>query len=93
MKYKIEFANDLTRLLDKMDAVLSASDTGTDNVVFKELKKELNALIKDNLDSKSTIYELFTKNDANFKCNELTLEQQKILLDNINLKPELFTAF
>lgn len=29
MKYKIEFANDLTRLLDKMDAVLSASDTGT----------------------------------------------------------------
>lgn len=71
MKYKIEFANDLTRLLDKMDAVLSASDTGTDNVVFKELKKELNALIKDNSDSKPTIYELFTKNDVNFKCNEL----------------------
>lgn len=93
MAYNDVFVAKLTDLLGKMETVLSYSDKGVEDDIFKQLKKDLNSLIKENIDSKSTIYELFTKNDVNFKCNELTLELQKNLLDNINLKPELFTAF
>ncbi|MDD6083254.1 MAG: hypothetical protein PUB89_10530 [Oscillospiraceae bacterium] len=71
MAYNDVFVAKLTDLLGKMETVLSYSDKGGEDDIFKKLKKDFNSLIKENIDSKSTIYELFTKNDVNFKCNEL----------------------